>query len=243
MSTNPAPAPGPSTSLIDSMRWPVVGLPILGMVIAYFDRVNLTIALPTMTGDITLTKAEQGMALSAFFWTYTALQIPAGILVDRFGVRIPYLIGFLIWSLASAATSLTTGLASLMAIRMVVGAGEAVVTPSSMRYISLHFKEKQRGLAVGLYMTGTKIGPALGLPVSAYLVARFGWQPMFLMLGLVSLLWLVPWLLWVNKDDIAAVPRSASSAAQSAASERVSTSELFRSPVMWGVIIGTFCYM
>ncbi len=225
------------------MRWPVVGLLSLGMVIAYFDRVNLTIALPTMTGQIVLTKAEQGMALSAFFWTYMAFQIPAGILVDRIGVRIPYLIGFLIWSLGSAATALTTGLVSLMAIRMVVGAGEAVVTPSSMRYISLHFKEKQRGLAVGLYMTGTKIGPALGLPISAYLVTRIGWQPMFLSLGLASLLWLIPWLLWVKKDDIAALPRSSSSVAHTEASERVSTWELFRSPVMWGVIVGTFCYM
>jgi MFS family permease len=222
------------------MRWWVVGLLSLGMVIAYFDRVNLTVALPKMLDEITLTKTQQGMALSAFFWSYTLLQIPAGILVDRFGVRIPYLIGFLLWSVASALTSFTSGLASLIAFRTLVGAGEAVVTPSSMRYISLHFQERQRGLAVGLYMTGTKIGPALGLPVSAFLVTAYGWKPMFLMLGVTSLLWLVPWLLWVKKDDVAALPRSRQ---KQAAGDRVSAADIIKSPVMWGVIIGTFCYM
>jgi ACS family D-galactonate transporter-like MFS transporter len=243
MSTSTAANAAPQTSTASSLRWPVVGLLSLGMVIAYFDRVNLTVALPSMTGSIALDKTQQGMALSAFFWTYTLLQIPAGVLVDRFGVRIPYLIGFLIWSVASAATAFTMGLSSLLAIRLLVGAGEAVVTPSSMRYISLHFQEKQRGLAVGLYMTGTKIGPALGLPVSAWLVTAYGWQPMFLVLGLASLLWLVPWLLWVKKDDIAAVPRAKVTASQAAAAQRVSTKQIVSSPVMWGIIIGTFCYM
>jgi len=243
MRTTTAANAAQQTSTASSMRWPVVGLLSLGMVIAYFDRVNLTVALPSMTSSIVLDKTQQGMALSAFFWTYTLLQIPAGVLVDRFGVRIPYLIGFLLWSLASAGTALTVGLSSLLAIRLLVGMGEAVVTPSSMRYISLHFQEKQRGLAVGLYMTGTKIGPALGLPVSAWLVTAYGWQPMFLVLGLASLLWLAPWLMWVKKDDIAAVPRSKATATQAAAAQRISTRQIVTSPVMWGIIVGTFCYM
>ena len=66
--------------------------------------------------------------------------------------------------------------------------GESVVTPASMRYIRLHFDERQRGFAVGLYMTGTKLGPALGFPVCAYLVASHGWRSMFIMIGVVSML-------------------------------------------------------
>ncbi|HUQ94210.1 MAG TPA: MFS transporter [Bryobacteraceae bacterium] len=224
------------------MRWPVVGLLSLGMIIAYFDRVNLTVALPEMSKAFRLTPTEKGLALSAIFWSYTALQIPSGMLVDRFGARIPYLIGFIIWSLASAATAFSTTLASLVGLRMVVGLGESVVTPASMRYISLHFEEKNRGLAVGLYMTGTKLGPALGLPVSAYLVTRLGWQSMFLILGLASLVWLIPWLTWVKKDDIAALPRQLR-AGDGKQSQRVSVAAILRSPLMWGVIIGTYCYM
>jgi ACS family D-galactonate transporter-like MFS transporter len=228
----------------DRMKWPVVVLLSLGMVIAYFDRVNLTTAMPSMAGQFGWDRAQQGLALSAVFWTYTLFQIPSGILVDRFGVRTPYLIGFLLWSLASAATSLVTALGGLVAMRLLVGLGESVVTPASMRYIRLHFDERQRGLAVGVYMTGTKLGPAAGLPLCAYLVAAYGWQTMFVLIGLASLVWLVPWVLWVKKDDIAAVPRTRQTVASAPASlQRVSTAEILRSPVIWGVIIGTYCYM
>ncbi|MEK7404143.1 MAG: MFS transporter [Acidobacteriota bacterium] len=222
------------------MRWPVVGLLSLGMIIAYFDRVNLTVALPSMASGFGLDKAQQGLALSAIFWAYTALQIPCGALVDRYGVRVPYLIGFLIWSLASAGTALTSGLAGLIAIRLLVGTGEAVVAPASMRYISLHFAEKQRGLAVGLYLTGTKFGPALGLPLSAWLVSAMGWRWMFVLLGLACLVWLIPWLAWVKKDDPAALPRVSAPAAHQ---QRMSVRQILASPVMWGIILGTYCYM
>lgn len=225
------------------MRWPVVVLLALGMVIAYFDRVNLTTAISPMAEQFGWDKAQQGLALSALFWTYTLFQIPSGILVDRFGVRTPYLIGFLLWSLASAATSLVTALSGLVAMRLLVGLGESVVTPASMRYIRLHFDERQRGLAVGLYMTGTKLGPALGLPLCAYLVAAHGWQVMFIVIGLASLAWLVPWLLWVKKDDIAALPRPREASAATGSFQRVSAWEILRSPVIWGVILGTYCYM
>lgn len=235
-------APAGVASLADRLRWPVVGLLSLGMIIAYFDRVNLTMALPAMAGDFTWTKARQGLALSAIFWTYTALQIPSGLLVDRYGVRIPYLIGFLLWSVASAGTALTATLGGLIAMRLLVGAGESVVTPSSLRYIRLHFDEQQRGLAIGLYMTGTKVGPALGLPVAAYLVAHYGWKLMFVTLGLASLIWLIPWMAWVRKDDVAAQPRSRRPP-QAASSQTVSARQIISSPVMWGVIIGTYCYM
>jgi len=228
----------------DRMRWAVVGLLSFGMVIAYFDRVNLSVALPGMSAEFGWSETRQGLAMAMIFFTYTALQIPAGAWVDRVGVRLPYLVGFLLWSAASAATSLTNGFVALCLLRLLVGMGESVVTPSSMRYIRLHFDEKQRGLAVGLYMTGTKIGPALGLPICAYLVTYLGWRPMFLIIGLISLAWLVPWMSWVKRDDIAAVSRVARQQAPATEdTRRVPVGAILKSPMMWGVIIGTFCYM
>ncbi len=224
-------------------RWWVVGLLSLGMVIAYLDRVNLTSAMPDISKTFSLDKEQQGMAFSAFFWTYTLFQIPSGMLVDRVGVRWPYFFGFLLWSVSSALTPMMTGLWALVAMRLLIGVGESVVTPSSMRYISMHFAERQRGLAVGLYMTGTKIGPAIGLPISAYLVKDYGWQIMFVSVGIASLVWLIPWMTLVKGSDIAALPRSqrTESAAQKAA--KVTTGQILRSPVMWGTIVGTYCYM
>lgn len=233
--------PTVQTGAASTLRWWVVGLLSLGMVIGYVDRVNLTVALPEMIkGAIELDKAEQGMALSAFFWTYTLFQIPAGMLVDRYGVRMLYFYGFLLWSIASAATTFTTGLASLIAFRLLVGTGESVVTSCSLRYIGLHFEEKKRGLAVGLYMTGTKVGPAVGIPLAAWLVHAYGWKPAFLILGLGSLLWLIPWMVWIKPSDPAAQGRPPGAAKSASA---VTLGQALASPVMWGIIGGTYCYM
>ncbi|MCC6367310.1 MAG: MFS transporter [Bryobacterales bacterium] len=226
---------------MSSKRWWVVCLLSLGMVIAYSDRVNLTIALPDMVKGIQMDKAEQGLALSAFFWTYTIFQIPAGMLVDRFGVRLLYTAGFLLWSVGSAATMFTRGLADLVTLRLLVGTGESVVTSSSLYYIRKHFQEKERGFAVGLYMTGTKLGPAVGLPMAALLIQQVGWQAMFGLLGLGSLLWLIPWLLWVRRSDPAA--QGLVVAAKTDPNERTGLLDALKSPLMWGVIIGTYCYM
>lgn len=225
---------------MNSKRWHVVLWLSFGMVIAYIDRVNLTSAMPEIGKMMGLDDAQRGMALSAFFWTYTIGQIPAGMLVDRYGVRMLYTLGIVLWSIASALTVLTTGLWGLIATRLVVGLGESVVTSSSLRYIRAHFAEKERGFAVGVYMTGTKIGPAVGLPLAGYLVATQGWPAMFLMMGVGSLLWLGPWLTWVRKDDPAAQPAVPGS---KASVESVSLSDALKSRVMWGIILGTYCYM
>lgn len=232
----------------DKMRWPVVCVLSLGMINAYFDRVCLTIALPVMIQTIDLSPTQQGIALGAFFWSYTFLQIPSGVWVDKIGVRRPYFYGNLLWGFASAATALTTGLWYLLVIRILLGIGESVVTPSSMRYIRMHFEEKQRGSAVGLYMTGTKLGPAFGLPLAAFLITTFNWQTMFLIMGFGGLVILIPWMLWVKKDDIAAISRSQREVLEKekpadSKLQTVSTREILSSPVIWGVVIGTFCYM
>lgn len=243
----PAPAASanpssPAASVPDWVRWAVVCLLSLGMVIAYCDRVNLSAVLTEIGKDLKIDKEQQGMAASAFFATYTIFQIPAGMLVDRYGIRTLYTCGFLLWSAASAATTLIGGsFAMLLFLRALVGTGESVVTSSSLRYIREHFDEKQRGLAVGIYMTGTKIGPAIGIPIAAYLAHGFGWQTMFLILGAGSLFWLVPFLFLVKKDDKAARGIPPSAAGKPAAS--ITLGQALRTPLMWGIILGTFCYM
>ncbi len=241
----PSPTPSAATEVANWVRWSVVCLLSLGMVIAYTDRVNLSAVLTEIGRDMGMDKERQGMAMSAFFWTYTIFQIPAGMLVDRYGVRVLYLGGFLLWSLASAATTLIGGsFALLIVLRLLVGTGESVVTSSSLRYIRDHFEEKRRGLAVGIYMTGTKIGPAVGIPVAAYLAKSYSWQTMFLVLGAGSLIWLVPFLLLVKKTDKSAQGRAAAAAAAGPNPEAsITLGQALRTRLMWGIILGTYCYM
>ncbi len=130
---------------------------------------------------------------------------------------------------------------------MLLGVGESVVTPASMRWIRFHFAEKERGSAIGMYMTGTKIGPAIGAPVAAWLIMNYGWRAMFLILGIGSLVWLVPWLALVEKDGRkerkAAAAAAAAAGSTAPAAPTVPFGKIMASPVIWGTIIGTFCYM
>src|SRR5690242_8121642 len=176
------PVPSTVSTSSTSRQWVIIALLSLGMIIAYVDRTNFSVALASkdFKSLFQLSDRDRGSLNSAFFWSYAFLQIPAGWLVDRYGVKYPYAIGFLAWSLITASTALGSSLAQLLGLRFLLGVAESVVTPASMRWIRFHFAEKERGLAVGMYMTGTKIGPAIGAPVAAWLIDGYGWRPMFI---------------------------------------------------------------
>ena len=229
-----------SVEMTPSARWMVVGLLTLGMAIAYADRVNLSVAITDIGAALGLTAAQRGFALSAFFIPYTVLQIPAGWMVDRYGIRRLYIVAFLLWSVASVATAFAGSFAWLCAIRMLLGVGEAVVIPASMRYIREHFDEKDRGMPVGVFMTGSKIGPAVAFPVAASLAAAFGWKWMFILSGVVPLLWLLPYSRWVPEHDPAAVGQQHGREQQG---NTLSMQAILASPAMWGTVLGTFTYM
>ena len=210
------------------------------MIIAYIDRANLSVAvaLPEFKQQFHLTDTQRGLLTSSFFWSYALLQIPAGFIVDRYGVKIPYAIGFLFWSSMSVLMAFAGNIYQIVALRILLGIGEAVVTPASMRWIRFNVAERQRGLAVGIYMACTKYGPAIGVPLATLLVQSFNWQNMFIMLGLGSLLWLIPWMTLVRSDD-----KQLEAAAQlRTGGVPMAFSQVWKTPLIYGVIIGTFSY-
>jgi MFS family permease len=236
---NPGVTAGRQTS--NARRWTIIGLLSLGMIIAYVDRSNISVALavPEFKTLFQLSDSDRGLLNSAFFWSYAFLQIPAGWVVDRYGVKAPYALAFLFWSLISAGTAMATSVGQLLTLRVLLGVGESIVTPASMRWIRFNFAEKERGFAVGMYMTGTKIGPAIGAPVAAWLIHAYDWRMMFLVLGLGCLFWLMPWMGLVKNND----RELEKAAAVKASAPPVSFGRIMSSPVIWGTIIGTFCYM
>lgn len=242
MSTvNPADPMKPAATYSVASRWMIVALLAIASIVAYIDRVNLSVALidTDFKSFFNLTNTDRGLANSAFFWSYAALQIPAGWMVDRYGSKRPIMIGFAVWSLLTALTAFTTGFSTLFAIRLLLGVGEAVIHPASMRWIRFNFSERHRGLAIGLFMSGSKFGPAIGAVAAAWLIESHGWRAMFLVLGLSSLLWLIPFFFLVKKDSSTGSKASAAVAAE----DSVPMSKLLANPIIWGTVIGTFCYM
>jgi MFS family permease len=120
------------------------------------------------------------------------MQIPVGWLVDRFEVKWVFAIGFLIWSAATAFTGVVNTFVALLAIWVVLGVGESVAYLAYAKIFASHFVERQRGVANSVVGAGQRLGPAFGILFGGTLVARFGWRPFFIVLALVSLLWLSP---------------------------------------------------
>jgi MFS transporter, ACS family, D-galactonate transporter len=171
----------------------------LSVLINYIDRSNLSIAAPLIKDELGISGAQLGTLLSAFFWTYALLQIPAGWLVDRFDVKWVFAAGFFLWSAATAVTGALHGFTALLIIRVILGVGESVAFPSYSKILATHFDKSRRGSANSAIISGLALGPALGMFVGGTVVGHFGWRPFFLVLGLIGLLWPGPWWLWMPR--------------------------------------------
>lgn len=164
----------------------------------YVDRGAIGVAAPRMMGDLALTASTFGFAVSAFFWVYAPLQIFAGWLADRVSVYRLMAWGLAIWALATLLTGFVTGFASLVALRLVLGLGECVAFPGGSKLIARHVPAAQRGFANAVLGAGLAFGPAAGTLAGGMILAAYGWRPIFVAFGAITLLWLVPWRFTVS---------------------------------------------
>src|SRR5579863_3521511 len=139
--TAPTTREAPSSARMNG----VLFLLALSVLINYIDRSNLSIAAELIKHEILISDWQLGTLLSAFFWTYALMQIPAGWLVDRFDVKWVFAAGFFVWSASTAITALLHGFAALLVIRIILGFGESVAFPSYSKILGAHFKETHRG--------------------------------------------------------------------------------------------------
>jgi MFS family permease len=211
----------------------VVCLLALSVFINYIDRSNLSIAAPLLKDELGLSASQLGTLLSVFFWTYGCMQIPAGWMVDRFEVKWVFAAGFFVWSAATAVTGLLHGFIAWIVIRVILGVGESIAFPAySKIFSSAYFSESRRGSGNAAIMAGLALGPAVGMLVGGTVVGRFGWRPFFLVLGLGSLLWLVPWVAWMPTGTTAPAP---------AQETKVGLLDIFRERSAWGTCLGQIC--
>jgi ACS family D-galactonate transporter-like MFS transporter len=200
--------------------------------INYVDRGNLSIAAPLLKDELGISASQLGILLSAFFWTYSASQFLSGWLVDRFDVNRVMATGFLFWSLATAVTGLVQGFTMLLAMRLMLGLGESVMIPACSKILSFHLREHHRGFANGVLQAAWSFGPAVGTLGAGLLMARYGWRPVFIGIGLISLMWLPAWIKWMPRGG--AIARSLPAAPGFA--------DILRQRSFWGVCGGHFSH-
>ena len=237
---------------IPRRRWVIGGLLGVGVLINYLDRINLSVAAPQLKAEFHLSSGEIGLLFSAFFWSYALLQIPAGLILDRFGVTRVGRWGAFFWSIASGAVALCGGFGGIFVARMVLGVAEAPGFPASAKATGYWFPRQERSVATSLFDAAAKFSNVIGVPLVAFVTVGFGWRWGF---GVTSLLSFVYFLvfLWLYRDPSACAKLSkseheyilaggATPEGKPEASARHMLVHLLRQPKVWGLSLGFAAY-
>jgi ACS family glucarate transporter-like MFS transporter len=221
-------------------RWWLLVLLFAAMLISYVHRGAFSVAAPFMSKDLQLSKAGIGIVLSGFFWIYAFMQVPAGWVVDRFGVKRAYSLAFIFWSLATALTGLARGIVSLVGLRAAMGTGQAITFPATARAVANSFPERERGTVTAIYLTGVRLGQAFVSWFGAFFLARYSWKLFFLFIGLIPLIWLFPWTRYLSRWETNSNARSQSAAAPDTSFWK--SLLLLRHKSVFGIFLGFFAY-
>lgn len=233
-----------------NVRWKVIILLLVVGVINYLDRTNLSIAAPEMMKELGLTNTDIGLMGAVFSWTYGLMQLPSGWLVDRFGTK-KVLSGAVIWwSLATAATGLCSKMSSFLAVRFLLGVGEAPCMPTCAKITSYWIPKKERDFATGVWDSGSKFGPAITPPLLVAIMLLFGWRALFYITGLMGIVFIVFfWFMYHNpkedkslsKEEYDYITHDGSGVEHRITQAKISWMSLFGYRSVWGMVLGYFC--
>src|SRR2546425_10351384 len=234
------------------VRYGILALLFIGVVINYLDRANLALALPVIGKELVLTTVEKGLILSAFGWSYVLMQIPGGIIIDRFGPRLTFAVSLFTWSVVTMLQGLARNAATFIGMRVVLGITEAPAFPLNSRVVGTWFPARERGFAIGVYTAGEFGGLAIFAPVLALILSNWGWPAMFAICGGIGVLFSVVWFIAyrdpkqtsrVNRAEFDYIREGGGMVETVASARRFSWAdviELLSHRQLWGIYIGQF---
>jgi MFS family permease len=171
------------------------------MYFLYFvDRVSISTAAPLIKADLKISNTQLGLAFSAFAIPYAVFQLIGGWIGDRFGPRLTLAICCAIIGISTVLTGAVTGIASLFLLRLALGFGEGAGFPTATRAMAVWTPQGSWGFAQGIVHSFARIGNAVTPPIMAGLLVFSTWRGSFVILGTVTLLWLVVWG-WYFRND------------------------------------------
>lgn len=221
--------------------------------INYMDRIALSIAARPIATEFKLSSVGMGYLFSSFIWSYALFLLPMGYLIDRFGTKRMAGVGIFVWSAATALTGAATSFASLMAARLVMGAGESTSNPVGAKVIRQWIPASERGMVTSMFNSGSYAGPAICSIMLGSLIAVFGWRVSFVIAGAIGFVWLAAWLMffdtpekarWLKQEERDKIVLERDSKPAHAAGADTAGSgllALLRSPTLWGLAITQGC--
>src|SRR6266436_448955 len=182
--------PAAQFQIVPRRRWGIAMLLGLGVLVNYFDRVNLSVSRDALQDAFGISAVMFGYLSSAYNWSYALLQLPSGLLLDRFGVRRVGIVSTVIWSVASFAAAISGGIGALFASRLLLGIGEAPTFPAYAKATGYWFPKNERSLATAVFDSMAKFSSAIGIPILGVVLLHFGWRWNFAVTGVISVLFL-----------------------------------------------------
>jgi len=189
----------PISPAIGRRRWTIGVLLGVGILINYFDRVNISVAGPQLQQEFGLTPADLGLLFSAFFWSYAILQVPVGMVLDRFGVMTVSRIGAFLWGVASGAVAFANGFSLIFAARVLLGVAEAPAFPANSKATGYWFPRGERATATAIFDAAAKFSNVVGVPLVAFAVVAFGWRWGFGLTAILSFAYFLAYW-WIYRD-------------------------------------------
>jgi MFS family permease len=217
------------------------------VIVNFFDRINLAVSQQALHDSFGLTLISFGYLSSAFSWSYAAMQVPVGILLDRLGVRRVVRISAFLWSVASFCAALSPGLSGLFAARLLLGVAESPTFPANAKAIGQWFPEQERSLAISITDSAAKLSSGIGVPLIGILLLHFGWRWSFAATGFASLLYFA--LFYRSYHDPVETPPAGPELSnprndprESPSTDRVPLGYLLRQQKVYGLAIGWGAY-
>ncbi len=219
--------------------------------VCYIDRVNISIAIIPMAEHFGWSQTQKGFVMSSFFIGYMLGQIPFGWLANRIGGRWVLGAALIVWSIFTAFTPIAAlaGMTALVLARIVMGMGEAATFPATYNLYAKWIPRAERSRAVAFTLGGIPLGTVLGLALSGYLVAQFGWESVFYTFGAVGVVLAVFWYA-VVRDSPAQHPGVSETEhkiiatgidMKNEARTPLPVAKLVRSTAFWALVINHFC--
>jgi MFS family permease len=222
--------PPAATELTAFVRWSIVGLLAAALFINYVDRGAVPTAAHLIQEELALSAGQLGVLFSAFFWTYSILQIPVGWVAERYGAHRVLAAGLALWACATMLVGLAHSFTALLLLRLLLGIGESASFPCASKLLAVAVPIESLGMANGIVAFAYQFGPAVGAYGGGLIMVHYGWRATFWVFGGLSLLWLLPW-------SRVRLPREA---VASGRADGPSLGSILRQPSLWGTALGLF---
>jgi len=235
-------------------RYKILFLIFVSVVINYLDRTNISVAASAMSDELGLSSIQLGLVFSAFGWTYVALQIPGGIMVDKIKPRILYSLMLFLWSIATLLQGFVNSFIILLGLRASIGIFEAPAYPCNNAIVTKWFPENERATAIAIYTSGQFIGLAFLFPILVTIQNYMGWRGLFITSGVIGILWALIWYMFYrdpedSKKQIEILPSEGKQLAkeqhdlegEKEAFDWNDIFEAFKHRKLWGLYLGQFC--